>query len=373
MGPPHMLSFVVTALLLQSSDGLAAGQGFGAKKKAKKKIKVKKTKFVRPSSERRKAGFVGPSRVVPESILRPDYALSGTPGNSDQLRLPWMIETKSSSDVEKMRVAGRVAREVLDLTGRAVRPGITTDELDEIAHAAIIERGAYPSPLNYHGFPKSICTSVNEVICHGIPDAVALQSGDIINLDVTVYLDGFHGDCSEMFFVGLDDQEDLVDEASRTLVQVTYDAWQAAIAFCKPGRAYKDIGAVIEDYITPYGYQSVKQFCGHGIGRLFHTSPNVLHVRNNEPNGVMKPGHTFTIEPMICEGTQESDLWPDAWTAVTKDLGRSAQFEHTLLITEDGVEPLTKKLPTSPLQPWEVESSNNFLLPPELLVGQQTS
>merc|ERR1711871_1458589 len=184
----------------------------------------------------RKPGNVLPrtARPVPESIMRPDYANSGTPRAVD-LRPSWMIEVKSQKDVEMMRAAGRCAREVLDATGRAVKPGVTTDYLDEVAHAATIERGAYPSPLNYHGFPKSICTSVNEVICHGIPDDIPLKEGDVVNVDITVYLNGYHGDCSEMFYVGQ------VDDKSKKLVEATYDCWQAAIEACRPGVNYKQL------------------------------------------------------------------------------------------------------------------------------------
>ena len=160
-----------------------------------------------------------------------------------------------------------------------------------------LQRGAYPSPLNYHGFPKSCCTSVNEVICHGIPDDRALKEGDLVNLDITCYLNGYHGDCSEMFVAGEP------DEAGKKLLQATYDCWVSSMNFCRPGNDYKDIGAIIEDHVVPRGFTTVKNFCGHGIGSVFHTNPNILHYRNNEPNGQMTVGHTFTIEPMICEGT----------------------------------------------------------------------
>lgn len=198
-----------------------------------------------------------------------------------------------------MRAAGRVAREVLDIAGAAIRPGITTDEIDNIVHAETLKRGAYPSPLNYHGFPKSCCTSVNEVICHGIPDDRKLQEGDIVNLDITCYLNGFHGDCSEMFVAGE------ADEKGKELLQATYDCWVKAMEFVEPGKNYKDIGAIIEDHVVERGFTTVKNFCGHGIGSVFHDNPNIFHYRNNEPNGQMAPGHTFTIEPMICEGVGE--------------------------------------------------------------------
>jgi methionyl aminopeptidase len=312
-------------------------------------------------------GRMAPGREVPASIIKPSYAADGVPKERGP-RMPWQIEVKSPKDVEGMVVAGRVAREVLDAAGRAVVAGVTTDYLDEVVHGEIIKRGAYPSPLNYHNFPKSVCTSVNEVICHGIPDDSVLEAGDIVNVDVTVYFEGYHGDCSETFAVphakpaGESGEggkegggvEDVLDAAGLELVQVTYDCWVAAMDFCEPGRPYKEIGAVIEDYVKPKGYTTVAQFCGHGIGSIFHTNPNILHYRNNEPNGVMAVGHTFTIEPMICEGTSSVLHWPDKWTATTADGRRSAQFEHTLLMTENGVVPLTGKIPgESPLYPWE--------------------
>jgi methionyl aminopeptidase len=212
------------------------------------------------------------------------------------------------------------------------------------------QAGAYPSPLNYHGFPKSCCTSVNEVICHGIPDDRKLEDGDVINLDITTYLDGYHGDCSEMFVAGTPSEE------AKNLLQTTYDCWIMACQFVKPGNDYKDIGAIIEDHIVPKGFSTVRNFCGHGIGSVFHTSPNILHYRNNEPNGQMAERHTFTIEPMICEGSAKVLSWPDDWTATTIDGKRSAQFEHTLLVTKDGVEALTGKNENSKLQFWEQNS-----------------
>ncbi|CAB9500752.1 Methionine aminopeptidase 1 [Seminavis robusta] len=291
--------------------------------------------------------------VVDESIVKPDYALDGRPKNARPM-LPWVIEVKTEAEIEKMRAAGRLARKALDLAGRAVKPGVTTQEIDEIVHQCTIDAGAYPSPLNYHGFPCSCCTSVNEVICHGIPDDRPLQEGDIINLDITVYLNGFHGDCSEMFYVG---NEADADDATKNLLQTTYDCWIKACNFVQPGNDYKDIGAIIEDHVEERGFTTVRNFCGHGIGSVFHTNPNILHYRNNEPNGRMAHGHTFTIEPMICEGSAKPLSWPDDWTATTVDGRRSAQFEHTLLVTSDGgVEALTGKTADSPLHFWERES-----------------
>ncbi|KAL7577785.1 hypothetical protein ACA910_010541 [Epithemia clementina (nom. ined.)] len=297
-------------------------------------------------------GQQSPQKVVTvPGIMKPDYAETGIPSSGGKLLLPWMIEVKTPKEIEQMRKAGALAREILDLAGRAVAVGVTTDAIDELVHAEIIKRGAYPSPLNYHGFPKSCCTSVNEVICHGIPDDRRLENGDIINIDITVYLNGYHGDCSEMFVVGE------VDEAGKRLLQTTYDCWIKACQFVAPGRDYKDIGAIVEDYVVPKGFSTVRNFCGHGIGSTFHTNPNILHYRNNEPNGQMAAGHTFTIEPMICEGSAKALSWPDEWTATTVDGKRSAQFEHTLLITPDGVEALTGKTADSPLQFWELETT----------------
>ncbi|KAL1508158.1 hypothetical protein AB1Y20_007745 [Prymnesium parvum] len=311
------------------------GGGFGT---STKKDSFKYTGKLRP-------GKVSARREVPREIVCPDYARDGQPKSRGPL-LPWQVEVKSDEDIEGMRAAGRIAREVLDLAGAAVAPGVRTDDIDALVHEETIKRAAYPSPLNYHGFPKSCCTSVNEVICHGIPDSYKLKDGDIVNIDVTCYYGGYHGDCSETYLVGN------VDEKGKRLVKATYDCWQAAINYCKPGQPFNGIGSIIEDYVTPLGYSSVATFCGHGIGKTFHCTPNILHTKNNEP-GKMQVGHVFTIEPMICEGTHRHVEWADGWTATTKDGKRSAQFEHTLLITPTGVELLTGKLPTSPKYFWE--------------------
>jgi len=264
---------------------------------------------------------------------------------------PWLVVRNTESEIACARVAGRISREVLDEAGKAVRPGVTTEEIDAIVHEETIKRGAYPSPLNYRGFPKSVCTSIGEVVCHGIPSAGrVLQEGEIVNIDVSCYIEGFHGDNSEMFCVGE------VDEAGRRLIQVTYDAWQAAIAICKPGVKYNEIGGVIEDHVTVRGFSTVTNFCGHGVGRIFHTTPAILHYRNSQASGTMDVGHIFTIEPMINEHANANTMLDDGWTVVTADGGRSAQFEHTLLITPDGVEALTGKLPSSPRYFWETDA-----------------
>lgn len=293
------------------------------------------------------AGVQTGRREVPPSIALPDYAKDGTPkGKKDGM--PCEVEAQTPEDIAKMRVSGRIAREVLDAAIRCVRPGMTTDEIDAVVHEETLKRNAYPSPLNYCGFPKSCCTSINEIICHGIPDSTVVPDGCIMNIDVTIFHNGVHGDCSETVLVG-----DVSDEL-RDLTITTYKAWKAAIAICRPGVKYSEIGGVIEDVIKPKGYASVIEFCGHGIGRTFHTTPNVLHYKNKQRSGVMAVGHTFTIEPMICAGSAVPVTWPDKWTAATADGGATAQFEHTLLITEDGVEELTAKLSTSPAYAWEL-------------------
>eukprot|EP00667_Euglena_gracilis_P002958 EG_transcript_2967 len=289
----------------------------------------------------------GPLREVPAHIPRPSYAADGQPKERPSMFFR-QIEVKNAAEIEQMRKSCRLAREVLDIAVRAVKPGISTDEIDVIVHEAIISRNAYPSPLNYNKFPKSVCTSLNEVVCHGIPDRdTILKEGDIINIDVTLFFEGFHGDCSEMVFVGK------VDEAAQRLVKSTYEAWQAAIAICKPGVPYQQIGRVIEERAKADGFCVSEMFIGHGIGRAFHTAPNVFHHTNDIDEGVMRPGHTFTIEPILAETDPDARKWPDRWTYATIDHSWAAQFEHTLLITEEGVEALTAKLPTSPVQPWE--------------------
>jgi len=294
-----------------------------------------------------KPGIRGPKRMVDPSIMRPDYAEAGKPIAKDRGQ-QWEIIVQKPEDIERMRKAGRIAREVLDAAVRFVKPGITTDDIDRLVHEETVKRNAYPSPLNYNGFPKSCCTSINEVICHGIPDSTIVNDGDIINVDVTIYHDGVHGDCSETILVGN------VDPKLKDLVITTYTAWKAAIDHCKPGVKYNEIGGIIEDIVTAKGYTTVKEFCGHGVGRIFHAMPNVLHYKNNIRSGVMAPGHTFTIEPMICLGSNKPYYWPDEWTVTTSDGLPTAQFEHTLLITENGVEELTGKISTSPKYSWEL-------------------
>jgi methionyl aminopeptidase len=274
-------------------------------------------------------GRVSAVLTVPDGISPTPYYATGSPGRREEPMV------KSADVLARMRVAGRVAAEVLAETGAAVRPGITTDELDRIAHQAYIDRGSFPSTLNYHGYPKSICTSVNEVICHGIPDSRALEDGDIVNIDVTAYLDAVHGDCSAMFGAGH------VDEESTTLMRVTRECRDLGIAAVRPGRPISDIGRAIEDHATAHGYGVVRQFIGHGIGETFHTAPSIPHYFTPDATTIMEPGMTFTIEPMITLGSWREKMWGNGWTAVTTDGRRTAQWEHTMIVTDDGAEVLT--------------------------------
>ncbi|MEX2291931.1 MAG: type I methionyl aminopeptidase [Mycobacteriales bacterium] len=290
----------------------------------------------RLEAERRAASFVrpgtlSPRREVPAHIPRPDYALDkhGRPRHHDSGR------PKDAETIELMRAAGRAAAEVLQIVGAAIAPGVTTDELDAIAHEECVRRGGYPSPLGYNGFPKSLCTSVNEVICHGIPDSTVLNDGDIVNCDVTIYLDGVHGDTNATFLVGE------VDEASRRLVDVTRECLDLGIAAVRPGARIRDIGRAIQTHAESHGYGVVRAFVGHGVGRSFHSDPQVFHYDNPAARTEILPGMTFTIEPMIAIGDWHHEMWDDGWTAVTADRSRTAQFEHTLVVTGDGADILT--------------------------------
>jgi len=291
---------------------------------------------------------IGPLRPIPEDIPKPDYYEDGIPRSEIRSKQQSVVVSRSSEELEGIREAARIGRLVLDAAAAAIAPGVTTDEIDAVVHATCLEHGAYPSPYNYFNFPKSVCTSVNEVICHGIPDRRPLQEGDIINLDISVYYKGWHGDLNETHVVG-----DRIDELSKRLIKVTYECLELAIAACKPGARYRDIGDLISKHAHKNGFSVVKTYCGHGIGDLFHCAPNVPHYAHNKAKGIMKVGDVFTIEPMINVGSHRDKMWPDGWTAVTEDGKRSAQFEHELVITPDGCEVLTARLPTSPPLWWE--------------------
>jgi methionyl aminopeptidase len=268
---------------------------------------------------------------VPENIARPSYAKTGVPPNG---RKGTLFLTRDK--IEPLRDTCRIAKEVLDIAAAAVKVGVTGTEVDQVAHDACIERGAYPSCLNYGYFPKSICVSVNEVICHGIPDSRPFENGDIVNVDVTVFKNGYHGDCSKMVLVGD------VDERSRKLVEVAEESLYRGIDTVKVGGRIKDIGKAIESFVNSNGFSVVKAYCGHGIGEFFHTEPQVPHNFTPEIKYKIKPGMVFTIEPMINMGDWRHKVWEDDWTAATIDGLPSAQFEHTLLVTRNGVEILTK-------------------------------
>ena len=248
------------------------------------------------------------------------------------------ITIKSPDEIEKMRIAGRLAAEVLEMIAPHVQIGVTTDELNQLCHDYIVNvQNAIPAPLNYNGFPKSICTSVNHQVCHGIPGPKKLKDGDIINIDVTVLKEGFHGDTSKMFVVGK--PSILADR----LIRVTQECLYLGLEQVKPGNHFGDIGAVIQPHAEANRFTVVREYCGHGIGRIFHEPPNVLHYGQKGTGEVMKTGMIFTIEPMINAGKREVKLLPDAWTVVTKDHSLSAQWEHTILVTDTGYDVLTKR------------------------------
>ncbi|GAA1462927.1 type I methionyl aminopeptidase [Williamsia maris] len=274
-------------------------------------------------------GVVSPTLAVPSSIPRPEYVWKPSANEGHE---PWV---QTPETIEKMRVAGRIAADALAEAGKAVRPGVTTDALDRIAHEYMIDHGAYPSTLGYRGFPKSCCTSLNEVICHGIPDSTVIQDGDIVNIDVTAYIDGVHGDTNATYLAG-----DVAQEVA-DLVERTHTATMRAIKACRAGRELNVVGRVIESYAHRFGYNVVRDFTGHGIGETFHNGLVVLHYDQPNVDTVLEPGMVFTIEPMINLGSLAWDTWDDGWTVVTRDRRWTAQFEHTLVVTDDGVEVLT--------------------------------
>ena len=305
---------------LKSNDPCWCGSG----RKYKRCHKTSEGK-VRP-------GRVSPPRTVPPEIVRPPYA--------DGPVTRWAESRVKTPDViERMRRACRAAAEILAAAGAAAAPGVLTDEIDELVHQLTITKGGYPSPLNYgtsNPFPKSVCTSVNEVICHGIPDDRPLEEGDIVNIDVTIYLDGVHGDCNATFGVGE------IDPASARLIEVTRECLERGIAAVGPGRPFNRIGKAIEEHAHANRLGVVRDFVGHGIGEQFHTDLQIPHYYEPRLTTVMEPGMTFTIEPMITAGSWQARVWDDGWTAVTADGSRTAQFEHTVLVTDDGVDVLTR-------------------------------
>ena len=293
------------------------------------KRKYKTRSPVSPSEPPVRPGLVSPRRVVPAEISKPPYALTGDPGASTSSLV------RTPDEIDRMRRAGSIAAEVLLKAGSCVSPGVKTDDIDEVVHEAILAFGAYPSPLNYRGFPKSVCTSVNEIICHGIPDSRPLEEGDIINIDVTVYFEGVHGDTSVTFPVGK------ISDQDRNLINETRIATELGIAEVRPGRPVNVIGRAIERHAKRNGLGVVKEFIGHGVGTEFHSSLHIPHYYDPNASTQMVPGMTFTVEPMLTLGDPSVLLWSDEWTAATRDGRRTAQFEHTVLVLDDGVERLT--------------------------------
>lgn len=280
-------------------------------------------------------GTVSAIRPVPAHIPRPEYVGRARPARFTG------SEIKDGDTIDRMRRAGKIAAQAMAEVARHIKPGVTTDELDRVGHEFLCDHDAYPSTLLYPGssaprpFPKSLCTSVNEVICHGIPDSTVLRDGDIVNLDITAYIDGVHGDTDATYLVGD------VDEESRLLVERTEEAMMRAVNVVAPGRRINVIGRVIQSYAKRFGYGVVRDFTGHGIGTAFHSGLVVPHYDEPSATTMMEPGMTFTIEPMLTLGTIDYNTWPDGWTVVTKDRKRSAQFEHTVLVTDSGHEVLT--------------------------------
>ncbi len=275
-------------------------------------------------------GEISPRRPVPASIESPEYVDRPAPARDTG------PEVKDAETIERMRIAGRIAAQAMEAAAAVIAPGVTTDEIDRVGHEFLLDHGAYPSTLGYKAFPKSLCTSVNEVICHGIPDSRPLEDGDIVNIDITAYIGGVHGDTDATYLCGN------VDEESRLLVERTREAMMRGIRAAVPGRETNVIGRVIESYARRFGYGVVRDFTGHGIGRAFHSGLIIPHYDAAPAySTIIEPGMTFTIEPMLNLGTPEWEMWDDDWTVVTKDRKRSAQFEHTILITDTGSEILT--------------------------------
>jgi methionyl aminopeptidase len=276
-------------------------------------------------------GTISPRREVPASIARPHYV--GTwPGTKADFDDPMV---KDAETIARMRVAGRIAGNALAEVGKHVAPGVSTDELDRIGHEFLVANDAYPSTLGYKDYPKSLCTSVNEVICHGIPDSRPLEDGDVVKVDVTAYIGGVHGDTCATFFAGEPRPE------VRDLAEHTHEAMMRAIRAVRPGRPVSVIGRVIESYAKRFGYGVVRDYTGHGVGWSFHTKPTILHYDDPRRTMLLEPGMTFTIEPMLTLGGYEWFMWDDDWTVLTQDGSWAAQSEHTIVVTDDGAEILT--------------------------------
>lgn len=272
---------------------------------------------------------ISPQRLVPEGILRPPYV------GQDHPEQYFGEHVQSAETIAKMRIAGRIAAQALDVGEALLAPGVTTDEIDAAIHQFLVDNNAYPSTLGYRGFPKACCTSINEVICHGIPDARPLADGDLIKIDVTAYVDGVHGDNCATYGVGE------LDEDSRLLMERTKEAMERGIRAVRPGREISVIGRVIESYAKRFGYGVIRDYTGHGVHSAFHSGLVIPHYDNPLYNEVMEPGMTFTIEPMLAAGNYHSHVWDDGWTVVTNDASRVAQWESTLVVTDDGAEVLT--------------------------------
>lgn len=275
-------------------------------------------------------GAVSARREVPPHVERPYYV------DERVWRQRQEREVKDADTIERMRVAGRIAARAIAVVSEHIAPGVSTDELDRIGHEFLCDHNAYPSTLGYRGYPKSLCTSINEVICHGIPDDTVLDEGDIVNIDITAYIGGVHGDTNATFAVGE------VDEESQLLIERTREALARAIRAVAPGRPFNVIGRVIESYAKRFGYGVVQDFTGHGIGTLFHSGLVVPHYDVPDYDRTIEMGMTFTIEPMLTLGTIDYEVWSDGWTVVTRDRRRSAQFEHTLVVSAEGAEILTQ-------------------------------
>lgn len=274
-------------------------------------------------------GRLSPRRSVPASIARPEYVDRPAPAPFEG------SDVQSAETIEAMRIAGRIAADALVEIGRNVRPGVSTDELDRIGHDFLIDHGAYPSTLGYRGYPKSLCSSLNEVICHGIPDSTELVDGDICNIDITAFIGGVHGDTNATFLAGG------VREEARLLVERTHEATMRAIRAVRPGRPLSVVGRVIESYAKRFDYGVVRDFTGHGISTSFHSGLIVPHYDDPRIDVELREGMTFTIEPMLTLGTYQHEMWDDGWTVVTRDRRWTAQFEHTIVVTSDGAEILT--------------------------------